>query len=161
MRHNKQIGKLNRTSAHRKALLRNLVIGLIEHDRIRTTETKAKVLQPYADKLVSLAKDGSLPARRRAFSIIGKKEAVHRLFTEVGPRFADRNGGYTRVIKYDYRPGDNASMAFIEFTEKGVEEKKVAEKSTKSKSAKKVAPKKSVAEKSADRKIAAEDSDKV
>lgn len=117
MRHKKAKGKLNRTSAHRKALLRNLAINLIEHGRIRTTDSKAKVLKAYMDKLVTLAKDGSLASRRRAFGLIGKKRPVHKLFAEIGPRFTQRPGGYTRVLKYDMRPGDNAQMAFIEFTE--------------------------------------------
>lgn len=118
MRHRKLRGKLRRTTSPRKALMRNLAINLIQSERIRTTDAKAKVLKSYVDKLVTLAKDGSLASRRRAFMLIGKKQPVHKLFTEIGPRFSQRNGGYTRVIKYDMRPGDNAKMSFIEFTER-------------------------------------------
>lgn len=118
MRHRKLRGKLSRPTGHRKALLKNLAINLIEHERIRTTDTKAKVLRSYMDKLVTLAKKGTLADRRLAFSLVGKKQSVHKLFTEIGPRFSQRQGGYTRVIKFDFRAGDNAKMSFIEFTER-------------------------------------------
>lgn len=118
MRHRKQRGKLSRKTGPRLALLRNLMIGLIEHERIRTTEAKAKVLRPKIEKLITLAVEGSLHSRRMAFSVIGKKETVHKLFEELGPLFKGRPGGYTRIIKDDQREGDGAWMAYIEFVTK-------------------------------------------
>jgi len=118
MRHRKYRSKLNRTTEHRKALMRNLAVALIEHERIRTTDAKAKQLRPFVERLVTLGKQGTLAARRLAFSKLGKKQAVHKLFTELGPRFSDRPGGYTRVVKAERRVGDGAPMAFIEFVER-------------------------------------------
>ncbi|QIK69815.1 50S ribosomal protein L17 [Erysipelothrix sp. HDW6C] len=115
--------KLGRDSAHRKALLRNLSTSLIVHGRIETTEMKAKELRSVADKLVTLAKRGDLHARRQAASIVFNvvadektgQTALQKLFDEIGPKYADRNGGYTRVIKTEMRRGDAAPMAVIEF----------------------------------------------
>ena len=124
MRHRKYRSKLNRTTEHRKALMRNLAVALIEHERIHTTEVKAKQLRPFVERLVTLGKDGSLAARRRAFSRLGKKQAVHKLFTVLGPRFRERPGGYTRIVKAERRMGDGAEMAYIEFIERSPKETK-------------------------------------
>ncbi len=116
MRHQNQGRKLNRTSAHRKALFRNLVLSLIRHERIRTTDAKAKELRRFADRMVTLGKRGDLSARRRAFDFIRSRDAVKKLFDEIAPRFKDRAGGYTRVIKFGFRRGDAAPLSVIEFT---------------------------------------------
>lgn len=118
MRHRKDGRKLNRTSAHRKALNRNLTRSLILHGRIKTTVPKAKEMIPFASRLVTLAKDGSLAARRHAINLMGESEAVRKLFAEIAPRFADRPGGYLRMIKLPTgRLGDRAPQAFVEFVE--------------------------------------------
>ena len=116
MRHQNQGRKLNRTSAHRKALFRNLVLSLIRHERIRTTDAKAKELRRFADRMVTLGKRGDLSARRLAFDFIRSRDAVKKLFDEIAPRFKDRAGGYTRVIKFGFRRGDAAPISVVEFT---------------------------------------------
>lgn len=116
MRHLKSGRKLNRTSAHRKALMRNLVLSLIRHERIKTTDAKAKELRRWADRMVTLGKRGDLAARRRAFAFIGSHTAVKKLFDEIAPRFTERPGGYTRVMKFGVRRGDAAPLSIIEFT---------------------------------------------
>jgi len=116
MRHLNQGRKLNRTSAHRKALFRNLVLALIRSERIRTTDAKAKELRRFADRMVTLGKRGDLSARRRAFAFIQSRDAVKKLFDEIAPRFKERAGGYTRVIKYGFRRGDAADLSIVEFT---------------------------------------------
>jgi large subunit ribosomal protein L17 len=126
MRHRKIRSKLNRTTEHRKALMRNLAIALIREERIHTTDAKAKQLRPFVERLITLGKDGSLHARRQAFGELNDKRAVHRLFTEVAPRFMERNGGYTRIVKDAPRQGDGALMSFIELVER--EEKEVKPK---------------------------------
>ncbi|VVM07671.1 50S ribosomal protein L17 [Methylacidimicrobium cyclopophantes] len=117
MRHLKRRGKLGRLSKHRESLLANLATALIRHNRTKTTLSKAKALQPYAEKLVTLAKKGSLHHRRLAAARLHGKEAVQKLFADIGPRFAGRAGGYTRVTKLGYRLSDAARMAVIEWTE--------------------------------------------
>ena len=115
MRHKKQRHKLSRTAAHRKALLANLSKEVIEHERIKTTEAKAKAVKPEIEKLITLAKRGDLHARRQALSTLSQdKFAVHKLFTEVGPRYAERPGGYTRILKLGPRRSDSTEMVFIE-----------------------------------------------
>ena len=126
MRHLNQGRKLNRTSAHRKALFKNMVLALIRHEKITTTDPKAKELRRIADRMVTLGKKGDLAARRRAFDFIRSRDAVKKLFDEIAPRFKDRNGGYTRVIKMGHRRGDAAMLSIIEFT--GTEEKTKAKK---------------------------------
>jgi len=116
MRHLNLGRKLNRTSAHRKALFKNMALSLLRHERIKTTDPKAKELRRIADRLVTLGKKGDLAARRRAFSFLQSHDAVKRLFDEIAPRFKERNGGYTRVIKFGHRRGDAAMLAIIEFT---------------------------------------------
>jgi large subunit ribosomal protein L17 len=117
MRHLNQGRKLNRTSAHRKALLRNLVLALVKHERIKTTDAKAKELRRYADRMVTLGKRGDLAARRLAFAFMQSRDAVKRLFDEIAPRFKERNGGYTRVVKFGFRRGDAAPLSIIEFSD--------------------------------------------
>ena len=136
--------RLGGSSAHQKALLANLATALFEHGRIKTTETKARALRPYAEKLITHAKKGTLHNRREVLKKIRDKDVVHSLFAEIGPFFADRNGGYTRIIKVEPRKGDNAPMAVIELVqEKTVtSEAERARRSGASKAAaKKAAPK--------------------
>jgi large subunit ribosomal protein L17 len=117
LRHQRSGKKLGRDSAHRKALYANLTASLIEHGRIRTTETKAKAVRPIAEKMITLGRDGSIHARRQALAYLRSQEIVHMLFSEVSPRFRDRPGGYTRVIKLGPRQGDAAPMAYLELVD--------------------------------------------
>jgi large subunit ribosomal protein L17 len=126
--------------AHERHILANLAQALFEHGRITTTETKAKRLRPYAERLVTFAKRGDLASRRRVLGIISDKGVVHTLFTEIGPGFAERDGGYTRITKVGSRKGDNAPMAVIELVEFGTPAKKAVVKEA-SKAASKAAPK--------------------
>lgn len=114
MRHRKSGRKLGRTSAHREAMMRNMVTSLFEHERIVTTTEKAKELRPIAEKMITLAKRGDLHARRQALSYIRSDDVVAKLFGEIQEQFADRKGGYTRIIKTGTRRGDAASMSIIE-----------------------------------------------
>jgi large subunit ribosomal protein L17 len=124
MRHLNRGRKLSRTSAHRKALFKNLVLALIRHERIKTTDAKAKELRRFADRMVTLGKQGDLAARRRAFAFMQSHDAVKKLFDEIAPRFKERHGGYTRVIKFGVRRGDAAPLSIIEFTGTEAEAKK-------------------------------------
>ena len=117
MRHQKKTVKLGRTAEHRKALLANQVCSLIAHQRIKTTLAKAKAVRPLAEQMVTLGKNGSLHARRMAFSTLRQKDAVKKLFDEIAPRSTDRNGGYTRIVRLGQRKSDSASMAFIEWVD--------------------------------------------
>jgi large subunit ribosomal protein L17 len=115
MRHGKQRGKLSRDSAHRKALLRNLSRELIEHERIKTSQAKAKAVKPEFEKLITLAKNGDLHARRQALSALGQDRfLVHKLFEEIAPRYTERQGGYTRIVKLGPRRSDSTEMVFLE-----------------------------------------------
>jgi len=116
MRHLNQGRKLNRTGSHRRALFRNLVLSLIRFGRITTTDAKAKELRRYADKMVTLGKQGDLSARRMAFAFMQSRDAVKKLFDEIAPQFKERPGGYTRIVKFERRRGDAAAMSVIEFT---------------------------------------------
>jgi large subunit ribosomal protein L17 len=109
--------RLGGSSSHQKALLANLATSLFEHGRIKTTEPKARALRPYAEKLITHAKKGTLHNRREVMKKIRDKDVVHALFAEIGPFFADRDGGYTRIIKVEARKGDNAPMAVIELVQ--------------------------------------------
>jgi large subunit ribosomal protein L17 len=122
MRHLKRGRKLGRTTAHRKALLRNLATALLEHERIITTEPKAKELRRVADRLVTLGKRGSLHARRQALQVVQSNAVVQKLFNDIAPRFAERQGGYTRILRLGYRSGDAAAMAVIELVDRQDEE---------------------------------------
>jgi large subunit ribosomal protein L17 len=114
MRHRVAGRKLSRSSSHRKALYRNLVTDLLRHEKIVTTEAKAKEARPLAEKVITLGKDGSLHARRLALSSVGDKKVVDKVFTELAPRYANRPGGYTRLLKLGFRAGDSAPMAQLE-----------------------------------------------
>ena len=115
MRHARKKGKLSRDASHRKSLLRTMSKQLIEHERIRTTQPKAKALKPEFEKLVTLAKRGDLHARRQVLSTLNQdKFAVHKLFEEIAPRYSGRSGGYTRIVKLGPRRSDSAEMVFLE-----------------------------------------------
>ncbi len=128
MRHRKQGRKLNRTASHRKAMFANMAASLIEHEQIVTTLPKAKELRSVADKLITLAKRGDLHARRQAISRIRNVEQVKKLFDVLGPRYQERNGGYTRVLKAGFRFGDNAPLAVIELVDRDEEAKGKADR---------------------------------
>jgi large subunit ribosomal protein L17 len=117
MRHQKKTLKLGLTAAHRKSLLANQVCSLIEHQRIKTTLAKAKAVRPLAEKMVTLGKKGSLHARRTALAVLRQKGAVKKLFEDIAPRSANRNGGYTRIVKLGARKSDSAPVAFIEWVD--------------------------------------------
>lgn len=117
MRHQRAGKKLGRDSAHRRALYANLAGALIEHGRIRTTEAKAKAVRPIAEKMITLGRRGDIHARRQALAYLRSQDVVHKLFSEVAPRFADRPGGYTRIVKLGLRPGDSAPMAYLELVD--------------------------------------------
>lgn len=123
MRHGVAHRKLNRTASHRRAMFANMAASLIEHEQIVTTLPKAKELKPIMDKLITLAKRGDLHARRQAISKIRDKDQVSKLFETLGPRYAERAGGYTRVLKAGFRHGDNAPMAVIELVDRDTEAK--------------------------------------
>ncbi len=114
MRHMKSGRKLNRTSSHREAMFRNMASSLVKHELIRTTLPKAKELRRVAEPLITLAKTDGVANRRLAFSRLRDKEAVGKLFVELGPRYKERPGGYLRILKCGFRPGDNAPMAYVE-----------------------------------------------
>jgi large subunit ribosomal protein L17 len=137
MRHQKKTIKLGRTADHRKALLANQVCSLIEHQRIKTTLAKAKAVRPLAERMVTLGKNGSIHARRTAFATLRQKDAVRKLFEDIAPRSAERNGGYTRIVKLGQRKSDSAPMAFIEWVDMAevVEEKPAKEEKAKKKEA--------------------------
>ena len=128
MRHKKSGRKLNRNSSHRKALFKNLAIALIEREIIKTTLPKAKELRKFIEPLVTLGKDDSVAHRRIAFNRLRSGDAVGKLFTVISVNAKDRNGGYTRIIKAGFRPGDKADMAFIEFVDRKSEEESDVEK---------------------------------
>src|SRR6058998_140381 len=137
MRHQKKTIKLGRTAEHRKALLANQVCSLIQHQRIKTTLAKAKAVRPLAERMVTLGKNGSIHARRTAFATLRQKNAVKKLFEDIAPRSAERNGGYTRIVKLGQRKSDSAQMAFIEWVDMAevVEEKPAEQKKAKKKEA--------------------------
>src|SRR4029079_14083155 len=117
MRHARSGKKLGRDSAHRKALYSNLAGALIEHGRIQTTEAKAKAVKPFAEKMITLGKRGDLHARRQALAALRSNNVVHQLFADVAPRFAQRPGGYTRIVRLGQRQGDAAEMVYLELVD--------------------------------------------
>lgn len=145
MRHRKKGVKLGRDGGSRKALYRNLVTALVEHERIRTTEAKAKAVSGMVDRVVTRSKEGSLHARRQLLSLLDNKKVVGKLIDEIGPRFKNRQSGYTRIVKLGRRQGDNASMARLEFVEP------LKEKKTKKKAAEKSQSRKKESEKKTDK----------
>jgi large subunit ribosomal protein L17 len=153
MRHRKHHGSLGLNTGHRRAVLANLATALLTHGSIKTTEAKARAIRPYVEKLITLGKRGDLHARRQALAKLRYRSIVDRLFNDVAPGYAERNGGYTRIIKTGFRVGDAAKMAIIELVEQGsIEVKKVsaeeAKKETKkaAKSEKKAEAKEAIAE---------------
>lgn len=118
MRHRHGLRKLNRTSSHRLAMLRNMTVSLLRHEAIKTTLPKAKELRRVVEPILTLGKTDSLSNKRLAFSRLRDREIVTKLFTELGPRYAARNGGYLRILKMGFRQGDNAPMAFIELVDR-------------------------------------------
>jgi large subunit ribosomal protein L17 len=141
MRHRIKGKKLRRDSAQRKALLRSLVTSFLEKERIRTTLAKAKATRPLAEKMITLAKNNSLHSRRLALRFLYKRDVVKKLFDDIGPRFSERPGGYTRIIKISPRAGDGADMALLEMV--GTEFKKKEKKKTAGEKAKAIAKSKS------------------
>jgi large subunit ribosomal protein L17 len=117
MRHQRAGRKLGRDAAHRRALYANLTASLIEHGRIKTTVAKAKEVRPVAEEMITLGRRGDVPARRQALKFLRSQDVVHRLFSEVGPRFTDRPGGYSRIVKLGPRQGDAAEMAYLELVD--------------------------------------------
>ncbi len=128
MRHGNSGRKLNRTHEHRKAMFANMVASLIEHEQIVTTLPKAKELRPIIEKMITLGKRGDLHARRQAISQVRDETVIKKLFATLAPRYADRNGGYTRVLKAGFRRGDNAPMAVIEFVDRDVDARGAADR---------------------------------
>ncbi len=120
MRHRHSGRQLNRNSPHRKAMFRNMTVSLVEHEVIKTTLPKAKELRGVAEPLITLAKKDSVANRRLAFDRVRDKAAVGKLFTELGPRYAERPGGYIRILKCGYRPGDKAPMAYVELVDRPI-----------------------------------------
>jgi len=118
MRHRKRVAKLNREPSHRKATLSNMVTSLFEHEMINTTHARARELRRVADSIITFAKRGDLHARRMVLKSVADKRIVNKLFDELGPRYADRNGGYTRLIKTGPRRGDGAPMCFVELVDR-------------------------------------------
>ncbi|MEG1453380.1 50S ribosomal protein L17 [Brevundimonas sp.] len=123
MRHGAAYRKLGRTASHRQAMFANMAASLIKHEQIVTTLPKAKELRPFVEKLVTLAKKGDLHARRQAISAVRDVPQVGKLFETIGPRYAERTGGYIRIMKAGFRHGDNAAMAVIEFVDRDVSAK--------------------------------------
>ena len=121
MRHRLGLRKLNRTSSHRLAMLRNMTVSLLRHEVIKTTLPKAKELRRVAEPILTLGKNPSLANRRLAFSRLRDREIVVKLFDELGPRYAARNGGYSRILKFGFRKGDNAPMALVELMDRPAE----------------------------------------
>jgi large subunit ribosomal protein L17 len=117
VRHRRSGRKLGRDASHRKALYANLTSALIEHGRIKTTVAKAKEVRPVAEQMITLGRRGGVPARRQALRFLRSQDVVHKLFSEVGPRFADREGGYLRIIRIGRRLGDAAEMAYLELVD--------------------------------------------
>lgn len=122
MKHRITGRKLNRNSAHRKALLRNLSIALLQYETIKTTLPKAKELRPFVEKLITLSKVDNLSNRRLAISILANEEIVAKLFSDIGPRVLSRGGGYTRILKYGFRAGDKAPMALMQLVDQKTQE---------------------------------------
>ena len=154
MRHRKAGLKLNRTSSHRKAMFRNMVTSLFKHERIRTTDVKAKELRRWADNLITLAKRGDVHARRQALSIVREKDVVHKLFAEAKEKYGAVSGGYTRIVKLGRRPGDAAPISLIElvFSEEDKKTKKTKKKEKVAIKRKEVAEKKEAVEEKAEEK---------
>ncbi len=120
--------KLGRTTSHRWAMLRNLVTSLLEHEKVKTTDSKAKEVRPLAEKMIGLGKRGDLHARRQALAVVRSSDVVHKLFETIAPRYQTRNGGYTRIVKLGNRPGDGAPVSIIELVTEAKEAKGTAKR---------------------------------
>ena len=156
MRHQKKTVKLGRKAEHRKALLANQVCSLIKHQRIRTTLAKAKAVRPLAEKMVTLGKRGSIHARRTAFSVLRQKDAVKKLFDDIAPRSAERNGGYTRIVKLGQRKSDAAPVAYLEWVDAAIViDEEPEERAGKSRKSKKEDSQESASEKKSKKQAAA------
>jgi large subunit ribosomal protein L17 len=155
MRHRMRSSKLGRTSAHRKALYRNLVTSLLEHERVSTTDAKAKQLRRLADKMITLGKRGTLHARRRALRVIRSPEVAAKVFSDLADRYRDRAGGYTRVLKIGNRAGDAAPVSLVELVDAPQRKADAAEAKGGDKAAKKAARAEKKAERKLDKKAAA------
>lgn len=161
MRHNKAGRRLGRTTSHRIAMFRNMVTSFLEHERITTTDAKAKELRSIAEKMITLGKRGDLHALRQAASYIRDKKVVTKLFSTIAPRYQERDGGYTRIIKLGIRPGDNAPLSVIELVEEQVNKKEKKAKPAKAVAAAVAAPaleQAAVAVASVDEPVTAEES---
>ena len=141
MRHGVGGRKLGRTTSHRTAMLRNMVTSFLKHEKIETTDVKAKELKRVAEKMITLAKKGSLHARRQAAAVLRDKDVLKKLFDELGARFADRQGGYTRIVKTGFRVGDSSPLAIVELLGKPAEKKGKKEKAARKEGKPKAAPK--------------------
>ena len=139
MKHGIKGRKLSRNTAHRKALLRNLSLAFLKHELIKTTLPKAKEIKSFVEKVITLSKIDSLANRRLVISILGNQEIIDKLFKEIGPRVANRKGGYTRILKFGFRPGDKAPMAIMELVDRVTEEQSVEQPKKEKKAAKKAA----------------------
>jgi len=139
MKHGIKGRKLSRNTAHRKALLRNLSLAFLKHELIKTTLPKAKEIKSFVEKVITLSKTDSLANRRLAISILGNQEIIDKLFKEIGPRVANRNGGYTRIMKFGFRTGDKAPIAIMELVDRVTEEQSVEQPKKEKKAAKKAA----------------------
>ena len=135
MKHGIKGRKLNRTSSHRKSLFMNLSNALLQHEQIKTTLPKAKDLRPFVEKIITLAKTDSLANRRRALSILRDETLVNKLFADIAPRVKNRNGGYTRILKFGFRTGDKAPMAIVELVDRTVAEVSSSKEAKKKKAA--------------------------
>lgn len=122
MRHRQSGKHLNRTTSHREAMFRNMIVSLFQHELIKTTVVKAKELRRFAEPMITLAKEDSVAKRRLAFNRLRDRDIIGKLFTVLGPRYKQRPGGYLRILKCGYRPGDNAPMAYVELVDREVEE---------------------------------------
>ena len=131
MRHQKAGRKLSRTRSHRKAMYKNMLASIFAHEKIETTTPKAKELGPLAEKLITLGKRGDLHARRQVLSLIPDRKIVHKLFEEIAPRFQNRQGGYTRIVRSGFRAGDNAPLSIIELVAEDIQAKKIKAKKKK------------------------------
>lgn len=127
MRHRKAENKLGRTTSHRKAMLRNMITSFLKYEKIKTTYVKAKELKKIAEKMITLGKRGDLHARRQALSFVRDRDVVGKLFSDLSPRYRERAGGYTRIVKIGYRIGDNAPMSMVEFV-RDIEKKEKTKK---------------------------------
>ncbi|MDX9745359.1 MAG: 50S ribosomal protein L17 [Syntrophales bacterium] len=133
MRHGYQKKKMGRPTAHREAMLRNMVTSLLKHEKITTTDSRAKELKKLAEKMITLGKRGELHARRQALTVVRERDVVEKVFSEYAERYRERKGGYTRIIKLGFRAGDNAPVSVVEFVKDPEEVKTKTEAKTKSK----------------------------